>query len=134
MKNFFKVSVFCVAIFSFTILPTTNCFAAELASAEGNSYLTFLNEPPYVDIFTFEEGGDGFSMELLEESLPGTGTYTNLDILFRVEWISTDETTTYDLTGISIAGYMIFGWGEKTVASDDDEIWFVGILSSIFPD
>lgn len=134
MKNLIKTSIFCLVFFPFTMLLTTDCFAVEIASTEGNSYLTFMDKYPYLDIFTFEDGGNSFSMEVLELTLPGTGTYTNMEVLFSAEWASTDESTTYTLTGISIAGIVILGWGDKTADLDDDSIYFVGILNSIFSD
>ena len=134
MKNLSKTFILCSALFSFTILPITDCFAVEIASTEGNSYLTFMDEPPFLDIFTFEEGGNSFSMEMSEAKLSGTGTYTNMEVLFSAEWASTDESTTYTLTGISIAGIVILGFGEKTADSDNDTIHFVGVLNSLFPD
>lgn len=134
MKNLFKISILCAAFLSFTILPTTDCCAAELASVEGNVYLTLLSESPYLDVLTFENGGNGFSMERLEAKLPGTGTYTDLEVIFDAEWTSTDETTTYTLTGISIAGDVILGWGDKTTGSDNETIGFVGISRILFLD
>ena len=134
MKNLFKTSILCLALLSFAMLQTIDCFAVEIANTEGNSYLTFMDEPPFLDIFTFEDGGNSFSMEMLEAKLPGTGTYTNMEVLFSAEWASTDGSTAYTLTGVSIAGIVILGFGEKTDGSDDDTIHFVGILSSVFPD
>jgi hypothetical protein len=73
-------------------------------------------------------------MEMVEATSPGTGTYTDREVLFNAQWTSNDENTTYTLTGMSIASRVILGWGEKVTGSDDDTIFFVGILSSIFPD
>ena len=134
MKNLIKTSIFCLVFSPFTMLLTTDCFAIEIASTEGNSYLTLMDESPYLDIFTFEEGGNSFSMEMLEVKLPGTGSYTNRESLFNAEWTSTDESTAYTITGISIAGIVILGWCDKTTVLDEDTIHFVGILSSIFSD
>jgi hypothetical protein len=138
MKKFFATGIFFLALFSFTILPHSTPLAAEIAGVEGISYLVFLSESPFTDIFSFEEGTDTFHMELREVKTEGAGTYSDHGVLFTAGWTSTDENTSYSLTGISMVSMVIIGGGEKTVISDSttktSEVFFIGILSTLFPD
>jgi len=138
MKKFFATVIFFLALFSFTILPHSNTLAAEIEGVEGISYLVFLSEPPFTDIFSFEQGTDTFHMEVREEKTEGAGTYSDHGVLFSADWTSTDENTSYSFTGISIVSMVIIGGGEKTVISGSStktsEVFFVGILSTLFPD
>ena len=138
MKKFFATGIFFLALSSFTILPHSNTFAAEIAGVEGISYLVFLSESPFTDIFSFGEGTDTFHMELREGKTEGAGTYSDHGVLFSANWTSTDETISYSFTGISIVSMVILGGGEKSVISGSStktsEVFFVGILSILFPD
>lgn len=138
MKKFFATGIFYLALFSFTVLPHSTILAAEIAGVEGISYLVFLSEPPFTEIFSFEEGTDTFHMEIREEKTEGAGTYSDHGVLFSADWVSTNENTSYSFTGISIVSMVILGGGEKMVVSDSStktsEVFFVGILSKLFPD
>jgi len=138
MKKFFATGLFFVALSSFTILPHSTTLAAEIEGVEGISYLVFLSELPFTDLFSFEEGTDTFHMALLEEKIEGAGTYSDHGVLFSANWTSADETISYSFTGISIVSMVIVGGGEKSVISGSStktsEVFFVGILSILFPD
>ena len=90
MKKFFPTGIF-FTLFTFTMLSHSTIFAAEIAGVEGITYLTFLSEPPLIDIFSFEEGTDTFTMAIREEKTGGTGTYSDLGALFSADWTSTDD-------------------------------------------
>ena len=142
MKNLCIKGVFFLALFAFITLPPSNCFAAEVEGVEGITYLTFLTRSPYMDLFSFEDNGNIFKMELLEKELEGAGTYEDLGVIFTAEWTSTDETdesTTYNFTGLSFVSLVIMGTGERTVTSegeedDTDKVRFFGIMSGLIPD
>ena len=137
MKKFCITGVIFVALFSFSVFPTTRCLAAEPEGVTGVSYLTFISSPPYLEIFSFNSDGTTFNMVMLEKQTPGAGTFTDNGILFSAEWMSTDGNLTYDkIVGLSLAGVVIMGTGEKEDIADDDKnnIRFIGILSSLFPD
>jgi hypothetical protein len=73
MKKFFATGIFFLALLSFTALFYGNSFAAEVEGVEGVTYLTFLNRSPYLDQFSFEEGGNAFHMAVLEKDIEGQG-------------------------------------------------------------
>jgi len=136
MKKFCITGVIFVALFSFSAFPTTRCLAAEPEGVTGVSYLTFISSPPYLEIFSFNSDGTTFNMVTLEEQTPGAGTFIDNGILFSAKWLSTDGNLTYDIVGLSLVSVVIMGTGEKEDIADDDKnnIRFIGILSSLFPD
>jgi len=135
MKKIFLKGFVFLAIFSFISLPVNNSIAVEIDGVVGNSYLTFLfiNYDFDLDIFTFEADGT-FIMERKD----GTGNYEYHAPLFEAEWKSTDETTTYNFTGLSLVSLVIIGWENEIISSShhgDCEInFFVGIGSNLIPD
>ena len=135
MKKLSIIGVFFLVLFSFAAIPNSNCLAAEIKGVTGDSYLIFIDQYPYLEIFTFDEEGN-FSMEVLEDTLPGEGTYTDHGPIFTANWTSTEESTTYSLTGLSMVSMVIMGSGRKTVdyGSKTKNIFFVGIWKIIFPD
>ncbi len=138
MKKLCATCVVFLVLFSFSALSDTNCFAAELEGVTGASYLTFISHPPYFEILSFGSDGTTFNMVMLEDTVTGTGTFTDHDLLFSAEWVSSDGNLTYSLGGISLAGVVIIGTGEVKETSgtetDTDNIRFFGILSILFPD
>ena len=136
-RSFLACSIF-LTLLVLPIFPKSTTLAAGIEGVEGISYLVFLSESPFIDIFSFEEGTDTFSMKMREEKTGGTGTYSDHGVLFSAEWTSTDENTSYSFTGFSLVSMVIIGGGEKTVISGNHtkttEVFFVGILEKFFPD
>jgi len=137
MKKVLITSVLSLSLLSLIFLPHNSCFAAEIEAVTGNTYLTFISESPFIDTFSFDEDGT-FNMLVLENQLPGQGTYQDEGLIFLVNWASDDGDTTYAINGISLVGMVILGWIERKEVKDDevdkDSLYFVGILGSIIPD
>jgi hypothetical protein len=135
VKKLFITALLLLTLFSVPL--NGNSFAAEMEGVGGGTYLTFLNRTPYLDQFSFEEGG-AFHMAILEKEIEGQGTYDDLGVLFTAEWTSTDQNTTYDFSGLSFVGLVIMGYGKRTVTSGDDEgsdsMQFFGLQSDLIPD
>ena len=135
MKKLFITALLLLTLLSVSL--NGNSFAAEMEGVGGGTYLTFLNHTPYLDQFSFEEGG-AFHMAILEKEIEGQGTYDDLGVLFTAEWTSTDQNTTYDFSGLSFVGSVIIGYGKRTVTSGDDEesdsMQFFGLQSDLIPD
>jgi hypothetical protein len=135
-KRLFPKIVFCLAFIFFIALPMHNSIAHESGGVVGNSYLTFLfiEDDFNLEVFTFDSDGT-FIMKRSD----GTGTYSYFAPIFEVEWMSTEGDTTYNFTGLSIAGVVIIGWDNTLSPSSShndecDSVFFVGIESGIFPD
>jgi len=138
MKKLCVKNIIILAIVTFTVLPSIDCYAAEVQGVKGGEYLTFLmiSHSENIDLLTFNKDGT-FSMALLEEEIDGSGTYTDFEVLFSAKWESTDGKTTYKLIGVSLVSLVIIGTGEKTVIdggdTDTDDISFLGVWSSLIP-
>jgi hypothetical protein len=138
MKKLCVKSIIILTLLTFTVLPSINCYAAEVQGVKGGEYLTFLmiGHSENIDLLTFNKDGI-FSMALLEEEIDGSGTYTDYEVLFSAKWESTDGKTTYKLLGVSLVSLVIIGTGEKTFTdgddTDTDDIRFLGIWGSLIP-
>jgi hypothetical protein len=137
MKKLCTTCVVFLFFFYFSTFTNSNCFAAETEGVTGVSYLTYIDHPPYFDILAFNSDGT-FDMTLRGPGKEGECTYSDNDILFSATWTSADGNVTYDISGISLVSLVIWGWGDVSEISgnetDTDNIFFVGIMSGLFPD
>ncbi len=135
MKKLCTKSIMFLAVFSLIALPAKTGVAHETDGVAGNSYLTFFTIDQLFDIDIFTFGTDG---TFIMERKDGNGNYEYHAPIFEAEWKSTDGTTTYNFTGLSLVSLVIIGWEDElscsTHADESDCIFFVGIYNGIISD